>query len=66
MNRSMRFRDDNLDAHYECRQPVFRSLGTDITQPGWHNWQTNRAANANDTSLAVGWEGALRAQTRVP
>ena len=50
----------------ECRQPVFRSCGADITQPGWHKWQTNDAASPNDASLAVDWQGALSAETRVP
>ena len=36
-----------------CRQPVFRCLATDITQPGWHNWQTNYAADPNDVGLEV-------------
>ena len=50
----------------QCRQPVFRCLATDITQPGWHTWQTNYAASPNDAGLAVDWEGALSAETRVP
>ena len=50
----------------QCRQPVFRCLETDITQPGWHTWQTNYAANPNDNGLAVDWQGALWAETRVP
>ena len=50
----------------QCRQPVFRCLATDITQPGWHNWQTNHAASPNDAGLAVNWQGALWAETRVP
>ena len=50
----------------QCRQPVFRCLATDITQPGWHNWQTNYAADPNDAGLAVDWQGALWAETRVP
>ena len=50
----------------QCRQPVFRCLATDITQPGWHNWQTNHAASPNDGGLAVQWDGALWAETRVP
>ena len=48
------------------RQPVFRCLATDITQPGWHKWETNYAANPNDGGLAVDWQGALWAETRVP
>ena len=50
----------------QCRQPVFRCLATDITQPGWHKWQTNHAACPNDAGLAVDWHGALWAETRVP
>ena len=49
-----------------CRQPVFRCLATDITQPGWHTWQTNYAASPNDAGVEVDWEGALPAETRVP
>ena len=43
----------------QCRQPVFRCLAEDITQPGWHKWETNHAAEPNDTGLAVDWQGAL-------
>ena len=50
----------------QCRQPVFRCLATDITQPGWHKWETNYAANANDAGLSVDWQGALSAEARVP
>mgnify|MGYP003304394295 CR=1 FL=1 len=51
----------------QCRQPVFRCLATDITQPGWHKWQTNHAASPNnDAGLAVDWQGALWAEIRVP
>ena len=50
----------------QCRQPVFRCLATDITQPGWHKWQTNYTASPNDAGLAVDWQGALWAETRVP
>ena len=51
----------------QCRQPVFRCLATDITQPGWHTWQTNYAASRNDADLfSVDWQGALWAETRVP
>ena len=50
----------------QCRQPVFRCLATDITQPGWHKWETNYAANPNDTGLSVDWQGELWAETRVP
>ena len=50
----------------QCRQPVFRCLATDITQPGWHNWQTNDIASPNDAGLAVNWQGVLWAETRVP
>ena len=50
----------------QLRQPVFRCLATNITQPGWHNWQTNYAASPNNAGLAVDWHGALCAETRVP
>ena len=50
----------------QCRQPVFRCLATDITQPGWYKWETNYAANPNDAGLSVDWQGALWAETRVP
>ena len=50
----------------QCRQPVFRCLATDITQPGWHNWETNYVASPNDAGLAVNWQGVLWAETRVP
>ena len=50
----------------QCRQPVFRCLATDITQPGWHKWETNYAANPNGAGLSVDWQGALWAETRVP
>ena len=50
----------------QCRQPVFRCLATDITQPGLHNWQTNYAANPDNAGLEEDWQGALWAETRVP
>ena len=50
----------------QCRQPVFRCLATDITQPGWHKWETNYNANPNGAGLSVDWQGALWAETRVP
>ena len=50
----------------QCRQPVFRCIGQDITQPGWHKWEINYAANANDAGFSVDWQGALSAETRVP
>ena len=50
----------------QCRQPVFRCLATDITQPGWHTWETNYAASPNDAGLVVDWQGELWAETRVP
>ena len=56
--------DDGSTPH--CLQPVFRCLEKDITQPGWHNWETNHAASRHDAGLAVDWHGALRAETRVP
>ena len=48
------------------RQSVFRCLAADITQPGWHNWETNHAASPNGAGLAVDWQGALSAETRGP
>ena len=50
----------------QCRQPVFRCLATDITQPGWHRWQTNHYASPSDADLAVNWQVSLWAETRVP
>ena len=50
----------------QCRQAVFRCLATDITQPGWHQWETNYNANPNGAGLAVDWQGALWAETRLP
>ena len=50
----------------QCRQPVFRCLETDITQPGWHKWETNYDASPSDTGLSVNWQGELWAETRVP
>ena len=49
----------------QCRQPVFLAE-TDITQPGWHTWETNYAADPNDAGLEVDWQGELWAETRVP
>ena len=49
-----------------CRHPVFRCHATDITQPGWHEWETNYAASPNDAGLEVDWQGTLCAQNRVP
>ena len=50
----------------QCRQPVFRCLGADITQPGWHKWETNSAASPNGSGVSSDWQGALWAETRVP
>ena len=50
----------------QCRQPVFRCLATDITQPGWHQWETNYNANPNDAGVEFDWQGALWAETQVP
>ena len=50
----------------QCRQPVFRCLATDITQPGWHSWEQNYAASRNDARPSVDWQGDLWAETRVP
>ena len=38
-------------------QPVCRCLAADITQPGWHTWETNYDANSNDAGLVVDWQG---------
>ena len=50
----------------QFRQPVFRCSASDITQPGWHAWETNEAADPNNTSHPVNWRGELWAETRVP
>ena len=50
----------------QLRQPVFRCCATDITQPGWHTWETNEAADPNNVGLPENWQGALWAETRVP
>ena len=49
-----------------CRQPVFRYLATDITQPGLHTWETNYAASPDSASFELDWQGALCAETRAP
>ena len=50
----------------QCRQAVFRCLSTDITEPGWHKWETNVVADPHEAGLSVDWHGALWAETRVP
>ena len=50
----------------QCRQAVFRCLGADITQPGWHEWETNYAADRNGDGLITDWQGQLWAETKVP
>ena len=41
-----------------CRQAVFRCIAKDITKPGWYEWQTNLAADANNQAgLEVDWHG---------
>ena len=50
----------------QCRQPVFRCLATDITQPGWHEWEINYAASPSDAGFSVDWQGDLLAETRMP
>ena len=50
----------------QCRQAVFRCLATDITQPGWHDWQTNYAASRQNAGHDVDWHGGLCAETQVP
>ena len=49
----------------QCRQAVFRCLGADITQPGWHEWETNWAADSNGDGLNTEWQGQLWAETKV-
>ena len=50
------------------RQPVFRCHATNITQPGWHKWETNDFADhdAGPGGLGAHWQGELWAETRVP
>ena len=50
----------------QCRQAVFRCIDDDITQPGWHVWEINYAANKNGDGLYCAWEGQLWAETIVP
>ena len=50
----------------QCRQPVFRCLATDITQPGLHKWETNYVADPMGAGLSVDWQSAVWAETRVP
>ena len=50
----------------QCRQPVFRCFKTDITVPGWHEWEINYAASPSDAGFSVDWQGTLWAETRVP
>ena len=52
-------------------EPVFRCLATNITQPGWHNWETNNwetnyAASPDDAGLAADWHGGLSAEMWLP
>ena len=49
-----------------CRQPVFRCLATNITQPGIYRWEINAEADPHDAGLSVDWQGILWAETRVP
>ena len=50
---------------FHCRQAVFR-CHEDITLPVWHEWQTNYAADASDsTGIPPDWQGALWAETRL-
>ena len=50
----------------QCRQAVFRCIDDDITQPGWHVWETNYAADRNGDGLNCDWQGQLWAETKVP
>ena len=49
----------------QCRQPVFRSQGSDITQSGWHNWARNHEASPNHEGLTENWASDLWALTQV-
>ena len=49
-----------------CRQGVFRCKTSDITKPGYHEWEMNKAANSSDEVLEDDWQGALWCETRVP
>ena len=48
-----------------CRQAVFRCSETDITQPGWHDWETNYAATSDEEGRPDDWHGTVRAETRL-
>ena len=47
-----------------CRHAVWK-CDTDITQAGWHDWQTNWAATRSDPGFDEQWYGTLQAETRV-
>ena len=50
-----------------CRHAVFRCIGTDITQKGWHKWEINHAASRfNHAGLDFDWDVGVSAETRVP
>ena len=49
----------------KCRQPVFRCVGANITEAGWHVWQTNQKADQHNNGQSVQWKGKLWAETRV-
>ena len=60
-------------AEFDERSPVdvagACSLSQSLSQvvlTGTWTWQTNYAASPNDAGLAVDWQGALWAETRVP
>ena len=57
---------NNNGTTLQCRQAVFRCRGADITQPGWHVWETNYAADRNGDGLNCDWQGQLWAETKVP
>ena len=48
-----------------CHQPVFDCLGTDITRPGWHSWETNWFASTDGIDIEPSWRGRLQAETLV-
>ena len=49
-----------------CLRPVFRCLTSDVTQQGWHLWQTNCATSPMNIGYDVDWRGPLLAETRWP
>ena len=46
-----------------CRQPVFRCVGKNITQPGWYTWESNWLVSPQGDGIASDWHGGLQAET---